>query len=128
MVGRNACFDQIRKSVAGRQDLPDETQISDLEDVQTPMAERLDDSHYRDDVLRLMFICCHPDLPATRRIPLALRAVDVGVVGETGSRGRFSSVNRAMEQRITRAKAKVADAGVPFDAGPGRVGRSVWPS
>jgi len=64
MVGRNAALDQIRKT-SRQTSLPDATQISDLEDVETPMAERLDDSHYRDDVLRLMFISCHPDLPAT---------------------------------------------------------------
>jgi RNA polymerase sigma-70 factor (ECF subfamily) len=40
-----------------------------------PLAERLDGAHYRDDVLRLLFICCHPDLPATQQIALALRIV-----------------------------------------------------
>ena len=39
------------------------------------LAERLDGAHYRDDVLRLLFICCHPDLPATQQIALALRIV-----------------------------------------------------
>ena len=39
------------------------------------MAERLDGSHYRDDILRLLFVCCHPDLPATQQIALALRIV-----------------------------------------------------
>ena len=49
--------------------------ISDLGDVEASMAERLDDQHYRDDVLRLLFICCHPDLPANQQIALALRIV-----------------------------------------------------
>src|ERR1700755_1644697 len=61
MVGRNAALDQVRKR-SRQAPMPDEAQVSDLEDVETPMAERLDDSQYRDDVLRLMFICCHPDL------------------------------------------------------------------
>jgi RNA polymerase sigma-70 factor (ECF subfamily) len=39
------------------------------------LAERLDGAHYRDDVLRLLFICCHPDLPATQQIAVALRIV-----------------------------------------------------
>ena len=39
------------------------------------MTERLDGAHYRDDVLRLLFVCCHPDLPATQQIALALRIV-----------------------------------------------------
>ncbi len=120
MVGRNAALDQIRKT-SRQTSLPHETQISDLEDVETPMAERLDDSHYRDDVLRLMFICCHPDLPATQQIPLALRIVS-GLSVKQIARA-FLVSEAAMEQRITRAKAKVADAGVPFET-PGPVERS----
>ena len=37
--------------------------MSDLGDAEASMAERLDDRDYRDDVLRLLFICCHPELP-----------------------------------------------------------------
>ncbi|MEQ1782242.1 MAG: RNA polymerase sigma factor [Hyphomonadaceae bacterium] len=120
MVGRNAALDQIRKT-SRQTSLPEEDQISDLEDVETPMAERLDDSQYRDDVLRLMFICCHPDLPATQQIPLALRIVS-GLSVKQIARA-FLVSEAAMEQRITRAKAKVADAGVPFET-PGPVERS----
>ena len=61
MVGRNAALDQKRKT-SRLTAMPDEAQVSDLEDVETPIAERLDERQYRDDVLRLMFICCHPDL------------------------------------------------------------------
>ncbi len=38
--------------------------MSDLDDAEAALAERLDGADYRDDVLRLLFICCHPDLPA----------------------------------------------------------------
>ena len=51
------------------------TLISDLDDAEAALAERLDGAHYRDDVLRLLFICCHPELPATQQIALALRIV-----------------------------------------------------
>lgn len=119
MVGRNAALDQKRKNQR-LTELPDEALLSDLEDVETPMVERLDDSHYRDDVLRLMFICCHPDLPATQQIPLALRIVS-GLSVKQIARA-FLVGEAAMEQRITRAKAKVADAGVPFET-PGPVER-----
>ena len=64
MVGRNAALDTVRKT-SRHTALPDEAQISDLDDREADMAERLDATHYRDDVLRLLFICCHPDLPAT---------------------------------------------------------------
>lgn len=120
MVGRNAALDQVRKR-SRQAPMPDEAQVSDLEDVETPMAERLDDSQYRDDVLRLMFICCHPDLPATQQIPLALRIVS-GLSVKQIARA-FLVSEAAMEQRITRAKAKVAEAGVAFET-PGAVERS----
>ncbi|RYD83782.1 MAG: sigma-70 family RNA polymerase sigma factor, partial [Sphingomonadales bacterium] len=123
MVGRNAALDQVRKR-SRQAPMPDEAQVSDLEDVETPMAERLDDSQYRDDVLRLMFICCHPDLPATQQIPLALRIVS-GLSVKQIARA-FLVSEAAMEQRITRAKAKVAEAGVAFET-PGPVERSERP-
>ena len=67
------------------------------------IAERLDGSHYRDDILRLLFICCHPDLPATQQIALALRIVS-GLTVKQIARA-FLVSGSAMEQRITRAKA-----------------------
>ena len=110
-------------ATAGRQPLPEDDQaISDLGDAEEEIAERLDGSHYRDDILRLLFICCHPDLPATQQIALALRIVS-GLYGEA-DRARLSGQSEAaMEQRITRAKARVAEADVPFET-PGAVERS----
>src|SRR3984957_17327209 len=54
LVGRNAALDGVRKDKR-QEPLPADESISDLDDVETPLAERLDDSHYRDDVLRLLF-------------------------------------------------------------------------
>ncbi|HEY3800788.1 MAG TPA: RNA polymerase sigma factor [Caulobacteraceae bacterium] len=113
MVGRNAAIDQVRRR-SRQQALPDEDAISDLDDVETPLAERLDQADYRDDVLRLMFICCHPDLPATQQIALALRIVSGLSVPQIAR--AFLVSEAAMEQRITRAKGRVAGAGVPFEA------------
>jgi RNA polymerase sigma-70 factor (ECF subfamily) len=119
-VGRNAGVDQIRKR-SKLEALPDEDQISDKEDVEADMAERLDGAHYRDDILRLLFICCHPDLPATQQIALALRIVS-GLSVKQIARA-FLVSEAAMEQRITRAKGRVAAAGVPFEA-PGPAERA----
>src|SRR5437868_15413150 len=54
MVGRNAALDGVRRR-SKQTELPDEETLSDLDDAETDMAERLDGSHYRDDVLRLLF-------------------------------------------------------------------------
>src|SRR6202008_4323741 len=62
LVGRNAALDEARRrSKQGA--LPDAAALSDLEDAETALADRLDGSHYRDDMLRLLFVCCHPELP-----------------------------------------------------------------
>jgi RNA polymerase sigma-70 factor (ECF subfamily) len=120
LVGRNFALDDVRRS-SKSQALPDDDVISDLNDAEADLAERLDSSHYRDDVLRLLFICCHPDLPATQQIALALRIVSGLSVKEIAR--AFLVGESAMEQRITRAKHRVAAAEVPFET-PGAVERA----
>ena len=120
LVGRNAALDGVRKQSRNTELPPDEV-ISDLGDAESELAERLDGSHYRDDVLRLLFICCHPELPATQQIALALRIVS-GLSVQQIAR-TFLVSEAAMEQRITRAKARIGKADVPFET-PGAVERS----
>jgi RNA polymerase sigma-70 factor (ECF subfamily) len=120
MVGRNVAIDSVRRG-RKQEALPEEDKISDLGDAESEIAERLDGQHYRDDILRLLFICCHPDLPATQQIALALRVVS-GLTVKQIARA-FIVGESAMEQRITRAKARVSDARVPFET-PGAVERS----
>ena len=120
LVGRNAALDGVRKTRL-QEPLPDDEVLSDLEDVEAPLAERLDGAHYRDDVLRLLFICCHPELPATQQIALALRIVSGLTVPQIAR--AFLVGEAAMEQRITRAKARIARADVPFET-PGPVERA----
>jgi len=73
----------------------------------------LDGEHYKDDILRLLFICCHPELPATQQIALALRIVCGLSVKQIAQ--AFLVGEAAMEQRITRAKARIGNAGVAFE-------------
>jgi RNA polymerase sigma-70 factor, ECF subfamily len=120
MVGRNVALDQVRRR-SKQEALPDEETISDLGDAETELAERLDGADYRDDILRLLFICCHPDLPATQQIALALRIVSGLSVAQIAR--AFLVSETAMEQRITRAKSRVAGADVPFET-PGAVERA----
>ncbi|RDE10437.1 RNA polymerase sigma factor [Pelagibacterium lacus] len=112
LVGRNSGIDAIRRK-ARFTDLPDEERISDTSDAEADIAERIDDSHYRDDILRLLFVCCHPDLPATQQIALALRVVSGLTVRQIAR--AFLVSDAAMEQRITRAKARIARSGAQFE-------------
>jgi len=120
LVGRNVGLDDVRKS-GKSEPLPADDAISDLDDAESDIAERLDNSHYRDDVLRLLFICCHPDLPAVQQIALALRVVSGLTVKEIAR--AFLVGDSAMEQRITRAKSRAAQADVAFET-PGPVERA----
>ena len=113
MVGRNSGIDAARRQKK-QQPLPDEELISDTEDAEATLAERLDGEQYRDDVLRLLFICCHPGLPAAQQIAVALRIVS-GLSVKQIARA-FLVSDSAMEQRITRAKIRIAQADVPFEA------------
>ena len=111
-VGRNAALDSVRRRSKERA-LPDDDELSDLDDAEGAAAEGLDSRRYRDDILRLLFICCHPELPSTQQIALALRIVCGLTVKEIAR--AFLVGEDAMEQRITRAKGRVSSAEVPFE-------------
>jgi RNA polymerase sigma-70 factor (ECF subfamily) len=65
-----------------------------------------------DDRLRLVFICCHPALAMEARVALTLRMVGGLNVPEIAS--AFLVQETTMGARITRAKAKIAAAGIPY--------------
>ena len=72
--------------------------------------------HYRDDVLRLLFICCHPDLPATQQIALALRIVSgLSVQADRprlpGRRKRDGAAHHPRQGAHRRGRRAVRDAG-----------------
>ena len=66
-----------------------------------------------DERLRLVFICCHPALGKEARVALTLRIV-CGVPTEAIARA-FIVSEATMYQRLTRAKAKIGQAGIPFE-------------
>jgi RNA polymerase sigma-70 factor (ECF subfamily) len=118
MVGRNAVLDAQRR-IRSIGPLPDADALTDVRDDLT--LERLDESPYGDDILRLLFMCGHPTLPATQQIALALRIVS-GLTVEQIAKAFLVSPT-AMEQRITRAKRAIAKIGVEFET-PGASERS----
>jgi RNA polymerase sigma-70 factor, ECF subfamily len=65
-----------------------------------------------DDRLRLIFTCCHPALPPDAQIALTLREV-CGLTTEEIARA-FLTSPPTLAQRIVRAKAKIRDAGIPY--------------
>jgi RNA polymerase sigma-70 factor, ECF subfamily len=122
LVARNSAVDGLRKRRGHSSlDAEDEATLTDPRSADSTLADRLDDEHYRDDILRLLFVCCHPELPANAQIALALRIVSGLSVGDIAR--AFLVSEAAMEQRITRAKARIGQSTVPFET-PGAVERS----
>jgi RNA polymerase sigma-70 factor, ECF subfamily len=74
--------------------------------------EPLDHASVEDDRLRLIFTCCHPALPPDAQIALTLREV-CGLTTEEIARA-YLTAPRTVAQRIVRAKAKIRDAGIPY--------------
>ncbi len=66
----------------------------------------------QDDRLRLIFTCCHPALPRTAQIALTLRVVCGLTTAQIAK--AFLIPESTVAQRITRAKRKIADAGIPY--------------
>ncbi|GGM48166.1 RNA polymerase subunit sigma-24 [Dactylosporangium sucinum] len=65
-----------------------------------------------DDRLRLVFTCCHPALPRAAQVALTLRVV-CGLTAAQIARA-FLVPETTVAQRITRAKRKISDAGIPY--------------
>jgi RNA polymerase sigma-70 factor (ECF subfamily) len=81
-------------------------------DHDTHDAAGQDDESVEDDRLRLIFTCCHPALPPDARVALTLREV-CGLTTEEIARA-FITAPPTLAQRIVRAKAKIRDAGIPY--------------
>jgi RNA polymerase sigma-70 factor, ECF subfamily len=72
-----------------------------------------EDHDVEDDRLRLIFICCHPALPPDAQLALTLREV-CGLTTEEIARA-FLAPASTVAKRIVRAKAKIRDAGIPYE-------------
>lgn len=100
-IRRRARFDASMGEIVSRMN----PQASEIED--------LDEAHFRDDHLRLIFTCCHPALSPETQVALTLREVCELTTEEVASAFLVSSSTIA--QRIVRGKAKIRDAKIPYE-------------
>lgn len=82
-------------------------------DAPDPSAWLDDESGVEDDRLRLIFTCCHPALAPDARLALTLRAV-CGLTTEEIAHA-FLVRTSTLAQRIVRAKARIREAGIPYE-------------
>src|SRR5207247_4329067 len=108
-AGRFKAIDAVRRRA--RFDASLEKVADELD--HTTAAPALDDEGVEDDRLRLIFTCCHPALPPDAQIALTLREV-CGLTTEAIA-SAFLTQPSTLAQRIVRAKAKIRDAGIPYE-------------
>ncbi len=110
-AARNRAIDVLRRATVERRKLASLTRLLDEE----PAEE---EGEVVDDRLRLIFTCCHPALPLEARVALTLRTI--GGVPTADIARAFLVTESAMTRRLTRAKSKIADAGIPYRVPSGR--------
>jgi len=110
-VARNRAIDVLRRATVERRKLRELALLA--EPPPDPVREDV-----VDDRLRLIFTCCHPALALEARVALTLRTI-AGVPTADIARA-FLVTESTMTRRLTRAKARIADAGIPYRVPTGR--------
>jgi RNA polymerase sigma-70 factor (ECF subfamily) len=111
-AARNLALDRLRRRGVETQKLKDWLAMDDARGWSHDPAEVVDGEPEWDDRLRLIFTCAHPALPLESRVALTLRTVG-GLTTPEVAHAFFVS-EPTMAQRIVRAKAKIAHAGIPY--------------
>jgi RNA polymerase sigma-70 factor, ECF subfamily len=110
-VGRNKAIDRLRRQIAFR---GKEQQLAHQIELNASAADDIvDTSVFDDDMLRLIFTCCHPAFAVEVQVALTLRTV-CGLTTQQVARA-FLVSEEAMAQRLLRAKQKIRLAGIPYE-------------
>jgi RNA polymerase sigma-70 factor, ECF subfamily len=104
-TARNRAIDRLRRD----RTLAEKTRQLDIPEA---VEDEIEDTTFPDERLELIFTCCHPALALEAQVALTLRALG-GLSTEDIARA-FLVPEETMKRRLSRAKRKIRDAGIPF--------------
>jgi RNA polymerase sigma-70 factor (ECF subfamily) len=104
-TARNRAIDRIRRD----RTLAAKTQLLEVPEA---VEDEMEETSFPDERLELIFTCCHPALALEAQVALTLRALG-GLSTEDIARA-FLVPLETMKRRLSRAKRKIRDAGIPF--------------
>ena len=109
-VARNKAIDRVRRQINFRSK---QQQLAHEIELNAQCLDETADAALDDDMLRLIFTCCHPSFAAEVQVALTLRTV-CGLTTAQVARA-FLASEEAMAQRLVRAKQKIRLAGIPYE-------------
>ena len=113
-TGRNKAIDLHRRRTLEMRRLASLSFEDECDSFRNDAADMAPSLHFHDDLLRLIFTCCHPVLAQEDQVALTLKTVAGLTVQEIAH--TFLVAPKTMEQRLTRAKRRIRDAHIPYEA------------
>jgi RNA polymerase sigma-70 factor (ECF subfamily) len=116
-VARNKAIDFLRREKTFKELRPDYRYLLQSEYTLAPTVNQLfEPDEIHDSLLRMMFVCCHPAIPVSSQIALALKTLCGLSVAEIAR--AFLKDEETIAKRIYRAKEKIAAEGIQLDMPP----------
>ena len=111
-ASRNLALDVVRREKVFRAKEAEITRLMERGG-SAPETAFFSEHEIADDRLRMMFVCCHPVIPAEAQVALALKTLCGFNVPEISH--AFLTTEAAIAKRLTRAKQKIQEAQIPFE-------------
>ena len=112
-ASRNLALDVVRREKVFRDKQAEVTRLIEAQANPSPDAAAFSGHEIADDRLRMMFVCCHPLVPAEAQVALALKFLCGFSAAEIAT--AFLTTEAAIAKRLTRAKQKIRDSHIPFE-------------